>query len=297
MISIITVAHRSQDLLTAYVDSFLEHNARYANQNRFEFILIENSGDARIAEHVARLEAAGFAARYEMTENHGFGTGCNVGATLASGDLLVFANPDMRFTSDLGTLEEAFGHDRWGTVGQTNESGRINAFDLRPEHRSLTTDLLRLHRHLHRLPWLYRYSYVVGSFMIVPRAVFAELGGFDERFFLYYEEVELARRLQARLGLPLFVPSISILHEAFGTQGGKPSDFTFEQEAISMVKYAQIIGQPGLAERRMRTLRQLKPLSETAGIRADFLERAISQDAQAARVSIASEGGQGGEQT
>ena len=279
MISIITVAHRSYDLLTAYVDSFLEHNARYAGQGRFEFILIENSGDARIAEHVARLEAAGFAARYEMTENHGFGTGCNAGAALAQGDLLVFANPDMRFTSNLGALEGAFGKNRWGTVAQTDESGRIHALDLLPEHRSLATELLRIYRYTHRMSWLYRFCYTVGSFMIVPRHVFRELDGFDERFFLYYEEAELSRRLQARLGAPLFLPGISILHEAFGTQGGGGSDFTYEQEAISMVKYGQIISQPNLPRRRLRMLLRLSRLSGSAGVRAGFLERAIEQDA------------------
>ena len=279
MISIITVAHRSYDLLTAYVDSFLAHNAHHAGQGGIEFVLVENSGDARTAEHAARLEAAGFAARVEMTQNHGFGTGCNAGEALAQGDLLVFANPDMRFTSDLGALEEAFGKDRWGTVAQTDERGRIHALDLLPEYRSLATELLRIYRHTHRLPWLYRFCYTVGSFMIVPRQAFQELGGFDERFFLYYEEAELSRRLQARLGAPLFVPGISILHEAFGTQGGGGSDFTHEQEAISMVKYGRIIGRPTLPQRRLRMLRCLSRLSGSAAVRAGFLERAIEQDA------------------
>lgn len=274
MISIITVAHRSFDLLAFYIDSFLEHNAQLAGLGQIEFIFVENSSDERTYAHAARLKTAGFSAHCEMTENRGFGAGCNAGAALAKGNLLAFANPDIRFLSDISPLEAAFGSNGWGGAGQVNSTGRTYAFDLLPEYRNLATDLARVYRHLHKVPALYRYCYPVGSFMMVTRKPFLELGGFDERFFLYFEEAELSRRLHAHLGLPRFVPEVQIQHDAFGTQSS--SDFTFEQEAISMVKYSHIIGDPGLAERRARMLRWLTPLTASAAPRARYLKQAIA---------------------
>ncbi len=274
MISIITVTHNSYELMSDYVDSFLAHHSKGNALGQFEFIFIENSGDERIVEHTEKLQNAGFSARSELMENRGFGAGCNLGASLATGDILVFANPDLQFTSEIRELEAAFGTTNWGTVAQTGERGRIYAFDLLPEYRNILTELMRISRFCHRIKALQKYAYPVGSFMVVPRASFEASGGFDERFFLYYEEAELSRRLHAALGPPIFLPSVHVRHETFGTQTS--SDFTFEQEAISMVKYADIIGRPELARKRVRMLRLLSYLSAKAGVRAEFHEQAIA---------------------
>ncbi|MDV7144336.1 hypothetical protein R3X27_16770 [Tropicimonas sp. TH_r6] len=273
MISVVTVSHKSYDLLSDYVESFLTHHSGRDALVQIEFVFIENSGDERIAEHACRLREAGFATRWELSENRGFGAGCNLGAALASGELLVFANPDMRFMSNICGLKAVFGTSKWGTVAQTGEDGKIYAFDLLPEYRSVLTELLRVYRFCHRLKALHRYVYPVGSFMVVPHAAFEATGGFDERFFLYYEEAELSRRLQGALGPPVLLPTIKIHHQAFGTQGS--SDFTYEQEAMSMVTYGDVIGHPDLARRRLRMLQRLSFLSTAAGERAAFLERAI----------------------
>lgn len=275
MISIVTVSHKSYDLLADYIDSFLQHNSAHSGSDRIEFVFIENSGDDRIGDHVACLQAAGFAARCEETKNLGFGAGCNAGAALANGNLLVFANPDMRFLSDVSPLELSFGAKHWGTVAQTTDQGTIYAFDILPEYRGVMTELVRIHRFTHKMPFLRRMVYPVGSFFVVPREAFLKVGGFDERFFLYYEEAELSRRLLAQLGTPLYVREVSILHEGLGTQSS--SQFTNEQEAIGMVRYSNIIGRPELARRRLRTLRRISVLAPYAGVRAGFLERAIKQ--------------------
>lgn len=54
--------------------------------------------------------------------------------------------------------------------------------------------------------------YVRGAAWMVPRRVFQELGGLDERFFLFYEDVDFCVRL-ARAGYQAFLlPSLSVLH-------------------------------------------------------------------------------------
>jgi GT2 family glycosyltransferase len=51
-------------------------------------------------------------------------------------------------------------------------------------------------------------------FMLFRSAVFAELQGFDERYYLYYEDVDLCRRLRGRGYDVRLVPSVSATHDA-----------------------------------------------------------------------------------
>lgn len=279
MISIITVCHNSNALLDQYVSSFLAHHDRPEDRETIEFVLVENSADERTETHASHLREAGFSAQVKMTENRGFGAGCNEGVALASGELVVLVNPDIVFTSSLVPLDAAFSSEAWGTVLQQNPGRGLNVLDLRPEHRSLLSEVTQIYRWLYLLRPLYRFAYPVGSFFVVPTAHFAAVGGFDERFFLYYEEAELSRRLTARFGPPRLCRDVTVLHEAGGTQPS--SDFMLREEARGMVLYARIIGKPGLARRRLTTLRLLARLRSSLTARAEALERALQEAGEA----------------
>jgi len=88
---------------------------------------------------------------------------------------------------------------------------------------------LFLRRFLPRAPWTRRADalyelrwwdheqvanlpYFQGSFMMLRTSVCNEIGGFDERFFLYGEDIDLTRRMH-RVAQTLYVPSVSIIHE------------------------------------------------------------------------------------
>jgi N-acetylglucosaminyl-diphospho-decaprenol L-rhamnosyltransferase len=57
-------------------------------------------------------------------------------------------------------------------------------------------------------------DWVAGMFMLFRAPVYAELQGFDERYFLYYEDVDLCRRLRKRGYEILLVPTVSAVHDA-----------------------------------------------------------------------------------
>jgi N-acetylglucosaminyl-diphospho-decaprenol L-rhamnosyltransferase len=57
-------------------------------------------------------------------------------------------------------------------------------------------------------------DWVAGMFMIFPREIFAALGGFDERYFLYYEDVDLCARLRLAGKRVALCPSASAVHDA-----------------------------------------------------------------------------------
>lgn len=57
-------------------------------------------------------------------------------------------------------------------------------------------------------------DWVAGMFMLFRKDVYAELTGFDERYFLYYEDVDLCRRLRKRGYDARLLPCVSAVHDA-----------------------------------------------------------------------------------
>jgi hypothetical protein len=57
-------------------------------------------------------------------------------------------------------------------------------------------------------------DWIAGMFMLFPAAVFAKLGGFDEAYFLYYEDVDLCSRLRAQGREVLVSSGVSVIHDA-----------------------------------------------------------------------------------
>jgi hypothetical protein len=76
---------------------------------------------------------------------------------------------------------------------------------------------------------------VKGAALLVRRTAFQEVGGFDERFFLYAEESDLCARLSRRGWTILFEPSASVVHRG-GASGG---DVLFGQLNDSLAAYVE----------------------------------------------------------
>lgn len=66
-----------------------------------------------------------------------------------------------------------------------------------------------------------RVDLVIGAALILRRSVFEELGGFDERYFMYHEEVDLAKRIADGGYETWFVPSAQATHVGQGSSRGK----------------------------------------------------------------------------
>src|SRR5260370_622931 len=60
---------------------------------------------------------------------------------------------------------------------------------------------------------------VMGACLLIRRSIFEELHGFDERFFMYFEELDLSLRARRKGWRSMFLPDASVFHE-----GGASSD-------------------------------------------------------------------------
>jgi N-acetylglucosaminyl-diphospho-decaprenol L-rhamnosyltransferase len=154
----------------------------------------------------------------------------NQGARETSAPYLLFLNPDTEWWS--GTLADylriARGHPRAGIVGpmirntdgSPYPSGRSFPSVIDAVGHAFLSPFTRANRFTRRYElegWdrttERAVDWVSGSCMLIPRAAFEAVGGFDEAFPLYAEELDLATRLGDAGWSVLFTPEVEVLHE------------------------------------------------------------------------------------
>ncbi|MGA9334698.1 MAG: glycosyltransferase family 2 protein [Rudaea sp.] len=209
--SVVIVAADSGDELGGCVESVL------AARGAIEVIVSDNASRDGSVSALTKNHSADSRLRIaHNAANLGFGTGCNRGAALASGDALLFLNPDCRVEVDtFSRLRGIAGSDsRIGLVG-VNVVGP----DGKPEPASRRRDPL-LRRALSTMTGLSRWQSrwpglsgvdlpapdvmvaiedvdaVSGAAMYLPRSIFERIGGFDEGYFLHCEDLDLCRRVR-----------------------------------------------------------------------------------------------------
>ena len=163
-------------------------------------------------------------------DNPGYGTAANVGVRElpTSCDWVIIANPDVRLEPDaIENLVEAM-----GVLPQTGVLGpqiRTASGAVYPSARAIPGIRIGIgHALWGRIwpqnRWTSRYlggyggaeprttGWLSGAFFLVKREAFEQIGGFDERYFMFFEDVDLCFRL-SRLGWRnVYVPRSSITH-------------------------------------------------------------------------------------
>ena len=188
------------------------------------------------------------------TENVGFGAGNNRGAAVASGRWLLLLNSDAFVRP--GALDELvrFAEARHGAgaVGPRLlwPDGRLQRSCRRfPTVFRIATEYLYLRKlapHSRILNGFYygefahdearRVDWVTGACVLLRRELFERLGGFDEAFFLYSEEVDLLCRASSLGAETWYDPAAEVEH-VWGGTAGRSSALTLQEQARSHVRY------------------------------------------------------------
>ena len=176
-----------------------------------------------------------------MDGNIGYGSAMNRGATVVApeAEFLIIANPDVQWgPGSIDVLIEAAA--RWPDAGALGPLIRNPDGSVYPSARHLPS-LVRGGMHAvvgpvwKNNPWtrVYRQEqqqpserpvgWLSGSCLLMRRAAFAEIGGFDERYFMYMEDVDLGDRLGRAGWLNVYVPSAEILHDKGHSTGRDPA--------------------------------------------------------------------------
>ncbi len=162
-----------------------------------------------------------------LHENNGFGSAANIGAGKTCGDIIGFINPDAEaVTGSLEGLARFFQvHPEVGIVGGslTSEKGFSEAWST---GKGITLFRLLLNKGFFFLGRKYWESdrpvsvgWVSGGALFIRKELFTSLSGFDERFFLYFEDMDLCIRARQEGFRTVFFPKLVFLHRGGASLG------------------------------------------------------------------------------
>lgn len=224
--SVIVVSADSGPLLADCVERVL------ASSSEIELILVDNaSRDGQPQKAIAAHSDDARLCFLENAYNMGFGPACNRGATIARGDVLVFVNPDCLLEADSvarlrSTLEQSadigiVGADVRDQAGEPSPASRRRD----PTLRRVVATLTGLARREARSPSLGGVAIpgrrpihpesvdaISGACFAIRRDVFDRVGGFDEAYFLHFEDLDLCRRVRDAGWRVLFDPTTPVCH-------------------------------------------------------------------------------------
>jgi len=210
-ITVSVVSHRQN----ALVNAFLGDLARLFGKD-LSIVVTEN-----VLDEVPLDKSA--ACPFELIVNarpKGFGANHNAAFRHCRTPLFCVANPDIRLPADpFPALAHALEAERAGVAGPLVRSPAGGVEDSARRSPSVASLLRKLFAGasgpdypVDRGP--VSVDWVAGMFMLFRSETFRALGGFDEAYFLYYEDVEICRRLR-RLGHKvLYAPDAGVVHDA-----------------------------------------------------------------------------------
>ncbi|MDR2577629.1 MAG: glycosyltransferase family 2 protein [Chitinispirillales bacterium] len=226
LISIVIVNYKVPHSLIEALDSL--RLAKY--YDRSEVIIVDNASKDSSREIItSKFEEVRW---IQLKANIGFGKACNIGAEAAGGKYLLLLNPDAVVSADTlaSVVEFMEARPSAGLMGPKilNPDGTLQLSC----RRSIPTPAVALY-YFSGLSYLfpksrrfgsYHLTYmdedetaqvevISGSFMFMRRGLFNEIGGFDKRFFMYGEDIDLCYRIAGAGYEVWYYPETKIVHQ------------------------------------------------------------------------------------
>ncbi len=228
-VSVIIVNYNTYSLTKECIESVIKYST-----NIIEIIVIDNASKDASKNNFSNDKRINY---LYLNENRGFGAANNVGAAIAKGKYLFFLNSDTvilydiiqklyRFCEDnihlkigaLGTCLVDSEYEDVMSFGQFHTSKRIyrrmleNIPKMAPKYeteiyQSLTDN------------YYAKVDFISGADLFVRRDVFQSIEGFDKRFFMYYEETDLQKRLEQMGYMRYIINERGIIHLESGSFG------------------------------------------------------------------------------
>lgn len=224
MVSIVIVNYRSWNKL----DACLKSISLQMIEGKQVIVVDNNSNDGRANDFIQQHSGVQFILQ---PTNLGFAQACNKGASVATNEWLLFLNPDTILPPHTlrSLLDKVNQQPDWKLIGirQFNDQGK----DMHPHGLFLRWwNIWPPFRSLERLFRGYRFSkhyissapvtfpdWISGSFVMIRHSDFNTLGGWDERFWMYCEDMDLSKRAAVRGWQRVMYNEISCVHSHGGS--------------------------------------------------------------------------------
>ncbi len=231
-LSVVIVNWNAGSQLAEAVTSIALHHCHLVDT----VIIVDNASSDDSLAKVEAMHELPFMVKFVRNDaNHGFAKACNQGARLSTSDYLLFLNPDAALYAD--TLSKVWSFmqappnsqvgicgvrllDKSGQPGTAAARfptlgiliGKITGLSV-VFPRSIPSHLMRNSE----LPGTCTVDQIIGAFFLIRRHLFEQCRGFDEAFFVYYEEVDLALRAKLLGYSSCYLASASAFHAGGGT--------------------------------------------------------------------------------
>lgn len=220
-LSIITPSYNGQEYIKNYLDSLIKNLPSDS-----EIIIVDNGSADKtkeiISEAFLRIKKYQQIQLIENSFNKGFGAANNQGAKVAKGEYLIFINQDITVekNSIQQLLDYANAHPEVGIVAPKliNPNGHV---------QESVTHLPTLWRAFGEFVLNQKHAYtqyvpqtdqpiaveaVYGAVILIKKELFEEIGGWDKRYFVYYEDLELCRQVAKRGFKVVYLPNVEFKH-------------------------------------------------------------------------------------
>jgi GT2 family glycosyltransferase len=254
LISVVYVNYNTSSLLLNSVESLIQHCPTINK----EFIVVDNASKQIEKDILERWRIENEDIKFNIIfsdDNLGFAKGNNLGALQANGEYLFFLNPDTLVLNDVLSIFIDF-MEKSG-AGVSAIGGNLFQADLKPNYTygnfpSIYLELCNIGLGLSFLLGNYykkklaigctvenqqilEVPYVIGAAIFMPFSNFKLVNGFDENYFMYYEETDLFRRFN-EMGLRAYLISEAKIIHFEGAAIGKsdPVNFNYRKFEVAL---------------------------------------------------------------
>ena len=225
-LGVVIVNYNTPKLTTKCVASLLEHGISAAA----DIVVVDNASPDGSGARLQATLPAGVRVVLSM-RNGGYGAGVNIGIAASMTDLVLVLNPDTYFKHNaVDAIRRLFDErPRLGVAGlrliNPDGSPQYSArrFYSLPDILARRTLLgrwgpmrARIDSHLLKYKWStepFEADWVMGTGFVARTSAFRQIGGMDEGYFLYFEEVDLCARMWVAGWHVLAVPGVELVHE------------------------------------------------------------------------------------
>ena len=210
--SIIIVSYNSQKWLEDCLRSVLKFSA-----DNMEIIVIDNNSIDESTKFI-REEFTDILL-IESKKNSGFGQANNQAAKIAIGDILFFLNPDTLIKENIfQKIIETFEQD--SKIGIVAPQLILPDNSLQPWAFGKEGGILGIIKNKFKNSLPTEIDWVSGAALAIRRDIFEKINGFDEKFFMYFEDRDLCLRVKKFGYKAVVLPDAKIIHFGGKSSGG-----------------------------------------------------------------------------